>query len=928
MDTKTGTPTTLGEWLAYLLGEAGWTGRELEAASGVSTDTIGHIVNGVVRAKRGPGRGPTRATLTRLATALAARFDDLAAGGETRLTRADAVACKRMTRHLLTAPLHLATPMDARALVVAPTPLTPLIGRADLVARAGAFLRQREIRLLTVTGPPGVGKTRLALAVVEGVRDVYPDGVYPVPLAPLGDAALVLPTVARMLGLREAPGRSVDAALADYLRARRLLLLLDNMEHVAAAAPGVVGLLATCPGLTVLATSRAALRVDGEQELLVPPLQSPDPARVSVEDVACYPAVDLFVQRAQAVAPAFALTPANAPTVAALCRRLDGLPLAIELAAARIRLLPPRVLLDRLDNRLQVLSGGAPHLPERQQTLRGALDWSYNLLTSGERALFRRLSVFVGGCTLDAAEVVCTASAPLPLTVLDGLASLVDKSLVRAEGEGEGDGEPRFGMLETMRAYGLDRLAAAGEAAATREGHAAYYLALAEVAEPEITGTEQERWLGRLEAEHDNLRAALRWAREDGEPAVGVRLAAALWRFWLIHGHLSEGRNWLEELLANMDGADDHRAGPAGVPIDGDAPRGATGARATEGERDALRAKALRGAGGLAIEQGDFRRAGALYEGALAVYRALGDTEGAAAALNNLGVAADGQGNYGRAAALYAQSLALKREVGDTRGVANSLSNLGRLALQRGDDEQAVTLHEEGLALSRGLGDTGSVALSLNSLGEVALYQGAYERAAALLEESVALARAVGDKRSLAFALNNLGDVALRQGDEARATACQEESLAVRRALGNDEGVAVSLGGLGDIARARGDHRHAADAYAESLSLLRASDDTALTIPVLEKVAALVGSAVAPSPPPRPDALARAARLLGAAARLREEIDAPLLAAARSAHERDVAAVRAALGDGAFVAAWGEGRALTREHAIAVALDACRSYLS
>lgn len=924
MDTTTGTPTTLGEWLAYLLGEAGWTGRELEAASGVSTDTIGHIVNGVVRAKRGQGRGPTRATLIRLATALAVRFDDLAAGGETRLTRADALACKRMTRHLLTAPLHLATPMDAHALVVAPTPLTPLVGRADLVARAGGFLRQRDVRLLTVTGPPGMGKTRLALAVVEEVRDVYPDGVYPVPLAPLGDAALVLHTVARMLGLREAPGRPVDAALVDYLRARRLLLLLDNMEHVAAAAPGVVGLLAACPGLTVLATSRAALRVDGEQELLVPPLQSPDPARSSVEDVARYPAVDLFVQRARAVAPDFALTPANAPTVAALCRRLDGLPLAIELAAARIRILPPRALLDRLDNRLQVLSGGAPHLPERQQTLRGALDWSYNLLTSGERALFRRLSVFAGGCSLDAAEVVCAAPAPLPLTVLDGLASLVDKSLVRAEGDGEGDEEPRFGMLETMRAYGLDRLAAAGEAAAAREGHAAYYLALAEVAEPELTGAEQTRWLGRLEAEHDNLRAALHWAREGGEPAVGVRLAAALWRFWLIHGHLSEGRNWLEELLANMDGADDHRAGPAGVPM------GATGARATEGERerDALRAKALRGAGGLAIEQGDFRRAGALYEGALAVYRVLGDTEGAAAALNNLGVAADGQGNYGQAAALYAQSLTLKRDVGDTRGVANSLSNLGRLALQRGDDEQAVTLHEEGLALSRGLGDTGSVALSLNSLGEVALYQGAYERAAALLKESVALARAVGDKRGLAFALNNLGDVALRQGDEARATACQEESLAVRRALGNDEGVAVSLGGLGDIACARGDHRRAADAYAESLALLRASDDTALTIPVLEKVAALVGSAVASSPPPRPDALARAARLLGAAARLREEIDAPLLAAARSAHERDVAAVRAALGDGAFVAAWGEGRALTREHAIAVALDACRSYLS
>jgi len=907
-----GTPTTLGTWLAYLLKEAKWTHQELTAASGVSTDTIGNIVNGVVRAKRGSGRGPTRSTLTNLALALAARFDELVTDEETRLSRKDADERKEWTHNLLTAPLRPATPLDTRALLTVPPHLTPLVGRVHEVAQAVALLRQSDVRLLTLSGPPGVGKTRLGVAVATAMRETYADGVYFVPLAPLRAPELVIPTVARTLGLREEPGRPVVETLLVYLRDRRMLLLLDNVEHMIAAAPQVVDLLAACPAVDVLATGRAALRVDGEQELFVPPLASPAPTQSSVEDVARYPAVDLFVQRARALAPDFALTPANAPTVAAICRRLDGLPLAIELAAARIKILSPRALQGRLDNRLHVLSGGPLHLPERQRTLRGALDWSYTLLAPGEQDLFGRLAVFAGGCTLEAAEAVCATPTPLPISVLDGLALLIDNNLARVEGEG--DEQPRVGMLETLREYGLERLEAAGGTAAVRERHAAYYLALAEAAEPELTGTEQARWLGRLEAEYDNLRAVLRWARDGGEPEVGLRLAAALWRFWLIHGHLSEGRGWLEGLLATLEATGGH-----GGAVDGDARR--TGG--TERERGAVRAKALRGAGGLATEQGDFRQARTLYESALAAYKTLGDTEGIAAVLNNLGVAADGQGDYRRADMLYAESLALKREIGDRWGITTSLSNLGRLALQRGDDERAMALYEESLALSRELEDTGSIALSLNALGEVALYQGAYARATPLLEESIALARRVGDKRGLAFALNNLGNVALWQGDFAQATAYQEESLAVRRALGNEEGMATSLADLGDIARAQGDYWRAATTYAESVTLLRTSDDTILVIPILEKVAALASLAGRQ----QTDVLTHAAQLFGAAARLRDEIGAPLLPVARTVYERDVATVRTALGERAFAAAWGEGLSLSREGAISAALDACHSRL-
>jgi predicted ATPase/class 3 adenylate cyclase len=665
---------------------------------------------------------------------------------------------------------------------------TPLIGREKEVSEVCNLVRGDETHLLTLTGPGGTGKTRLALQAAADLLDDFPDGTFFAPLATLSEAELFLSTVAETLGVRETGEQPLVESLKDYLHERQLLLVLDNFEQVLGAAPTVTELLAEASGLKVLATSRAPLGLYGEHVYPVPPLTLPDLKRPpSLERLTQYEAVGLFVERARALKPDFKVTNESAPAVAEICVRLDGLPLAIELAAARITMLPPKAMLQRLTSRLKLLTGGARDLPERQRTLRATIEWSYALLDEGEQLLFGRLAVFSGGRTLEAIEAICDAEGDLPVDAFEGVSSLLDKSLLRQE-EGPG-GEPRFVMLETVHEFAREKLGESAEAEQIKRVHAEYFLTLAEEANPELKGPDQLQWLERLEVEHDNMRTALSWALERREAEVVLRLGGALWWFWSVRGYHSEGRRWLEEVLA-MDG----RGSPES------------------------RAMALAGAGTLASEQGDLDRAQEACEEGLELLANEG-REAKLRLLACLGWVAWTREVHGQARELFEESLALSRELGDTWWLADSLSNLAVVSHSLRDSERATELYEQTMDLFRELGDKQSLARCLNDLGMVVYSQGDLGRAAQLTEEAVALFRELGNRGGVSVGLYNLGWIALLQDDLGRAADLYRESLSLSWDIGLNPLVQSTLEGFACVAAAKGDAERAARLWGAAQTL-------------------------------------------------------------------------------------------------------------
>ncbi|HEX2035646.1 MAG TPA: helix-turn-helix domain-containing protein [Chloroflexota bacterium] len=781
--------TVVGDLLRQHRLRRGLTQEELAEAAGggLSADTVANVERGRTR--------PYRHTLQALLEALELAPEERAAVQE---------AWRAMGRDRQDQAEVPAAPPSPPA-GARPAPLTPLIGRgrevADLTARLGG-----GARLVTLTGPGGVGKTRLALAVAAALEGAFADGTVFVDLSPLSDPSLAIPTVALVFGLRDTGDQPLTERLASHLRERRLLLVLDNCEPVVEAAPELAAVLEACPDLKVLATSRIALRLRCEHEVPVGPLALPTPRELAdLRALAAVPAVALFVERARAVTPGFALSAENAAAVAAICARLDGLPLALELAAARVRHLPPPALLARLERALAVLVDGPRDLPARQRTLRATIDWSHALLTEPERRLFRRLAPFAGGCTAAAAEAVDGPQDDAPVThdappaTLDLLATLADKHLLRVAPAGEagaaGDPtEPRFAMLETVREYAWERLRASGEEASVRRRHAGYYLALAEAAEPHLRSAGRDPWLDRLEADHDNLRAALAWCLGGaGEAVTGLRLAGALGWFWYLRGLPGEGRRWLAAALASPAGRDD----------------------------PAARARALYAASLLAYIQGDLTKVPEQDLESARLFASVGDRYGQAQALAKLGVHLTALGRPEEALAALRESLGILRALDAPWDLAMGLCFAGEAAGLTGASAAGRAQLEEGLALFHDLGDAWGQGLACVLLGELARASGDYPAASAHLARALAIMRRLKEKYGVARALLVQGYISLEQAAVPEAGALFAESLALARDVGQSAHVLLNLAGCAAVALLTGRDRAAAQLYGRAAHVLQ-----------------------------------------------------------------------------------------------------------
>jgi non-specific serine/threonine protein kinase len=766
-----------------------------------------------------------------------------------------------------------------------PAQLTSFVGREDALGEVRRLLGAN--RLVTLTGAGGSGKTRLAVEAGWSLVGELPHGVWRAELAALADAGPLAATVATALGLREEPGRSVEEQLVDHLRERELVLVLDNCEHLLADCARLAQtLLASCPGLRVLATSVEILGVPGETVYHVPLLSLPAEG-ATPDEVRASEAGRLFAERAAEARPDFEIDAANADAVARICRRLDGIPLALELAAARVKVLSPEDIAERLRDRFRLLTSRSRTALPRHQTLRALIDWSYQHLDDAERALLRRLSVFAGGFTLDAAETVGAGDDVEEWEILDLVSNLVDKSLLSADTDRSvGTDRARYRMLETVRAYAREKLEEADEAAEAAARHRAFFVALAEEAEPRLTGPEQAGWLLRLDADHDNFRAALAGpdpaAGEDDVLALRLRLAGALGRFWNVRGYWSEGRDLTAELLEEAEGR----------------------------EPDAAHAKVLHWAGNLAYRQGDYGPARDLHVHGLAIRRRISDRPGIASSLDSLGAIADANGDLSQALVHLEESLAIRRELGDRWAVAISLNNVGVARENTGDLERARELHEEALAIRRGLGEPAGIAGSLSNLGTTLESLRDLDAARACHAEALELRRGLGDRWGIGLSLKNLGRVLLQQGHLEEAEPLLGESIDVFRRIGERHELSQSLGGLGEVARRRGDPERAAGLFREALAIRRELGEPrgiAASVEALAAVAADRGEAGV------------AARLLGAAEAMRDAIGVPRWSLGEQRVQDIARLATEALGEEGFARERDAGRRLSADEAVAAA---------